>query len=565
MSLQQHSDSQAVPLAASDWSRILQNNLEAQDLLSTAIAHHGQYREDDPVKRKGAISEAHSKTYQDGDIHGESQLDKDQSSDEVHAPGDGKPAPKKAGRKPLTTEPTNKRKAQNRAAQRAFRDRKERYVKSLEDRIKELEEMSPAQSDSKLQEENSNLKVLVQRLETENYLLKERAFTFDFPVSQPGLYGDAKMKRDAQNNAATTPSSDQSSTPSPASQTIDNVSSKGSVSPAPVSSKPYNSTNTAKTPTRDQLPWSPPSSVGDSVPNSPLDHERLTPERDAVSQTPHSDSAGIVPKFRNSSPSNMALFPNLFDDTINTVSANQTLSAAAQLPIQSKDTFSLYSQTNLPAGSNLLSPFSQLDQFSTTTSPLSTLAGHSPSPLLDTSLFPTDPSLQFATTASGLTISPLMFDPTQALFTNFRDPSGPQDFLASLEDPIEPSTFPDDPIAIGELFNDQLLNYSTTLANLTAVPIQDLGQVPVGQVTPVLTGVPVPEDAQKHELQPLGENEKAIPCTQAWEYLAKHPNFDDADIDDLCTDMKTKAKCSGHGPVIALTDMDNMMNKLNHE
>lgn len=31
-------------------------------------------------------------------------------SDEGHSPGEGKPAPKKAGRKPLTTEPTNKRK-----------------------------------------------------------------------------------------------------------------------------------------------------------------------------------------------------------------------------------------------------------------------------------------------------------------------------------------------------------------------------------------------------------------------------------------------------------------------
>lgn len=48
-------------LTDNDWSHILQNNLEAQDLLSTAIAHHEQYREDDPMKRKGAISQAHNK------------------------------------------------------------------------------------------------------------------------------------------------------------------------------------------------------------------------------------------------------------------------------------------------------------------------------------------------------------------------------------------------------------------------------------------------------------------------------------------------------------------------
>lgn len=44
------------------------------------------------------------------------------------------------GRKPLTTEPKNKRTAQNRAAQRAFRERKERKMHELEDKVKLLED-----------------------------------------------------------------------------------------------------------------------------------------------------------------------------------------------------------------------------------------------------------------------------------------------------------------------------------------------------------------------------------------------------------------------------------------
>jgi len=49
---------------------------------------------------------------------------------------------KKPGRKPLTTEPTSKRKAQNRAAQRAFRERKEKHLKDLETKVQELEKLS---------------------------------------------------------------------------------------------------------------------------------------------------------------------------------------------------------------------------------------------------------------------------------------------------------------------------------------------------------------------------------------------------------------------------------------
>ncbi|KAI3406216.2 hypothetical protein KGF56_001058 [Candida oxycetoniae] len=46
----------------------------------------------------------------------------------------------KPGRKPIDTEPKSKRTAQNRAAQRAYRERKERKMKDLEDRVKMLED-----------------------------------------------------------------------------------------------------------------------------------------------------------------------------------------------------------------------------------------------------------------------------------------------------------------------------------------------------------------------------------------------------------------------------------------
>ncbi|OAX78505.1 hypothetical protein ACJ72_07186 [Emergomyces africanus] len=67
--------------------------------------------------------------------------DEDEENDKKRRETDEKTA-KKPGRKPLTSEPTTKRKAQNRAAQRAFRERKEKHLKDLETKVDELEKTS---------------------------------------------------------------------------------------------------------------------------------------------------------------------------------------------------------------------------------------------------------------------------------------------------------------------------------------------------------------------------------------------------------------------------------------
>ena len=69
---------------------------------------------------------------------------------------------KKPGRKPLTSEPTSKRKAQNRAAQRAFRERKEQHLKDLETKVEDLEKNSESTN-----HENGLLRAQVERLQVE--------------------------------------------------------------------------------------------------------------------------------------------------------------------------------------------------------------------------------------------------------------------------------------------------------------------------------------------------------------------------------------------------------------
>ncbi|KAL7416640.1 hypothetical protein BDY24DRAFT_377761 [Mrakia frigida] len=68
-----------------------------------------------------------------------------------------------------------KRKEQNRAAQRAFRERKEKHVKDLEDKVTALLVATEGQKS-----ENENLRDLLARLQQENVLLKQSAFTFSF-------------------------------------------------------------------------------------------------------------------------------------------------------------------------------------------------------------------------------------------------------------------------------------------------------------------------------------------------------------------------------------------------
>jgi AP-1-like factor len=84
-----------------------------------------------------------------------------EEGDSKRRESDGK-VPKKPGRKLLTNEPSSKRKAQNRAAQRAFRERKEQHLKDLETKVQELEKVSETAST-----ENSQLRATIEKMTIE--------------------------------------------------------------------------------------------------------------------------------------------------------------------------------------------------------------------------------------------------------------------------------------------------------------------------------------------------------------------------------------------------------------
>ncbi|KAF2109578.1 hypothetical protein BDV96DRAFT_584952 [Lophiotrema nucula] len=97
----------------------------------------------------------------------------------------------------------SRRKAQNRAAQRAFRERKERHVRELEAKLTALES-----STHSLQSDNERLKLALQRARTENEILRattgSHSPTSSRPVSasypSPGAHlPDEEMKDDDYN------------------------------------------------------------------------------------------------------------------------------------------------------------------------------------------------------------------------------------------------------------------------------------------------------------------------------------------------------------------------------
>ncbi|EIW65222.1 uncharacterized protein TRAVEDRAFT_111498 [Trametes versicolor FP-101664 SS1] len=128
---------------------------------------HERPQEDSTLKRKAAKDD-------DDDDDDEPQA-KSQHTSGSNKKGGSNSSRRKSGT-PQDETRLLKRKEQNRAAQRAFRERKERHVKDLEDKVAALEAKN-----SMSEQENENLRDLLQRLQNENMMLKQAAFTFTAP------------------------------------------------------------------------------------------------------------------------------------------------------------------------------------------------------------------------------------------------------------------------------------------------------------------------------------------------------------------------------------------------
>ncbi|QKX59560.1 uncharacterized protein TRUGW13939_06696 [Talaromyces rugulosus] len=459
-------------------------------------------------------------------------------------------ASKKPGRKPLTSEPTTKRKAQNRAAQRAFRERKEKHLKDLETKVEELEKASETTN-----HENHILKSQVERLQVELKEYRKRLswvsggnglstlstfqnqtstnnigrnlsglsnseFFFDFPKfgDLPGSHIFKNDNKDNQNNQ-NKPSSPSTSAASP-STGLKGAPSRGSPS-GNTQQRPQNSKNANGSfngYARDSAAYKQASSNSSSASNTD------SPSASSDSQHGPVSSMGTSPEPSLNSP--------------NVTKANEAgcenCSGANNGSIDGEKSFC--EQLGMACG-NIKNPVPAVRG---KTNNNSQSLGQLRPTAADESL-----SFDWLVQQSGGG----NFDPL--LFQDYREPQDAilsQDFGAFFNDAFP---LPDLDSPFGNMNND----VSTPNATNAGAPKTDL----IAQIDK--------KQDEEDEVVPGEDKSQMMTCTGIWDRLQSMEKFrnGEIDVDSLCTELRTKARCSEGGVVVNKRDVEDIMGRVGTE
>ncbi|KAF9350617.1 hypothetical protein BGX26_011248 [Mortierella sp. AD094] len=251
-------------------------------------------------------------------------------------------ARKKPGRKPNPASPAV-RKEQNRAAQRAFRDRKERHLQQLENMIKDLKD-THHNATARFQRESQQLKGIIESLQSENYYLREVVFSFESALGKTGnaaLLQEVKVelyRRHYENHAArklSVPSTQHH--PSPA------ASSFSADSPVPSSA-----TISTPTPTPAPAPVSMPGPVpvDDSIPHAiqvQMLNQALSAAMAAHAATISANSSSNPAGAKSTFISNLMSMNNISSSTSTSTSASNAWTQLGLADPQDDNIFSMNS------------------------------------------------------------------------------------------------------------------------------------------------------------------------------------------------------------------------------
>ncbi|KAJ5215406.1 uncharacterized protein N7498_001813 [Penicillium cinerascens] len=439
---------------------------------------------------------------------------------------------KKPGRKPLTSEPTTKRKAQNRAAQRAFRERKEKHLKDLETKVDELQKSSDTAT-----QENGLLRAQVERLQVElreyrkrlswmssggsglsavsnypnaqsrgSYGLQNNEFLFDFPKfgdlpgahlfngpnkdqskNKDGVRAPGVLSRDNLNAGSRGPET-KSNSSTPNANTAGSYGTPGSNASVKT---PYSALKASTAPTQDTSNSDSPSSSSDSHHSQMLSSSGTSPE----------PSSNSPPDVKNSGAGNVCIHGSIDGEE----------SFCARLGM---------------ACGNINNPIpAARDQKAKSNS----VSSNQPAPTS------TDDSMGFDWLAQQ---NGGQFDPV--LFGDWREP---QDAVLSQD--------------FGSFFND-------------AFPLPDLGS-PSHNLTEVATTQGPKKDLiaqidsklDEDEVVPGEDKAQMLSCTKIWDRLQSMEKFrnGEIDVDNLCSELRTKARCSEGGVVVNQRDVDDIMGR----
>ncbi|TQN66518.1 AP-1-like transcription factor napA [Colletotrichum shisoi] len=429
--------------------------------------------------------------------HPDDEEDADSPGNDAKRREGGDKVPKKPGRKPLTSEPSSKRKAQNRAAQRAFRERKEKHLKDLETKVEELEKASKEASS-----ENSQLRSQIDRMTAElnEYKTKMAAMStrsashskssMGFGASAIGNLSDVNFQFEFPKFGV-----------------------------LPGSQMPNKPVQGAKSSSSPQI-------VNGSNPVSPLNKD---------------NSPGVIAGLDFGTKDDLVNFTSLFSPSLANGSTGTGTSRA------SVDSGS-YGMNN---GTSTSSPSAS----SQSNGGPSSSCGTSPEPFtqspmgfkpVDTMTTIGEESANQQSLFASIDTNNLdwlaqqnggQFDPQ--LFGGYREPQ--ENILAG-------TTFDD------SFFNDALDADFITPYNMApspAVPKKNL----IDQIDAAKNAdddvVKEAVKAENYNCNKIWEKLQNCPSVQAGEF----------DLDGLCTELQKKAKCSGQGPVVSETDFQTVVNK----
>ncbi|KAF3172842.1 DNA-binding transcription factor yap1 [Orbilia oligospora] len=521
---------------------------------------------DSPVNGNGNEHEKRKLSFDDQD---EDEIDPHEAEPKRRE-GDDKTA-KKPGRKPITNEPTSKRKAQNRAAQRAFRERKEKHLKDLELKVQDLEKVSESTN-----QENKALKEQVEKLQAELKEYRKRfsmggghsrspsnsisqglnsldsairssgGFNFDFPLfgnfAAPGqnVIGGKNTLDDSPNRGSNVSPTNYRVGPNGVLE-IDRGTRNGLGS----SVSPQSSNNNSP------ALRSNPNSFSNGIQQSPLqvhrvsiDEPRFNPSNDILS--------GLF------SPTLIQAVNN--DTTADYLTKGTSFSSSQSTPHMS----SLFSFSDSPSASSVSQHSAKNGQNNSSscgTTPEAMDVASPPSQNKTDSA----PRLNSISEEGLVHASPLLDETQKNLladnsFSWLAAQNGNTFDTSMFNDYRDPTT-----VSAGETaFNAAGMSYfDDAFPSAFDLTLPPTPPVISGEKTkPIAPGLNEDDDDEE-EVVPADEPNSFLKCNQIWDKVQSHPKFasGEIDMDNLCSELRAKAKCSEKGVVVDKKDVDKILNK----